>query len=91
MSQFMEVIEWVDQTGSEIVHRYPEKGSAEIKFGAQLVVRENQAAIFFRDGKTKTTSQLLYLSETRCSSGGRQGAGGAKGRGGRMPRDRAAS
>ncbi|TAK06255.1 MAG: SPFH domain-containing protein [Candidatus Manganitrophaceae bacterium] len=51
MSQFMEVIEWLDQTGSEIVHRYPEKGSAEIKFGAQLVVRENQAAIFFRDGK----------------------------------------
>ncbi len=51
MSQFMEVIEWLDQTGTEIVNRYPEKGSAEIKFGAQLVVRENQAAIFFRDGK----------------------------------------
>lgn len=51
MSQFMEVIEWLDQTGSEIVHRYPKQGSAEIKFGAQLVVRENQAAIFVRDGK----------------------------------------
>jgi len=51
MSQFMEVIEWLDQTGSEIVHRYPKQGSAEIKFGAQLVVRDNQAAIFVRDGK----------------------------------------
>lgn len=51
MSQFMEVIEWLDQTGSEIVHRYPKRGSAEIKFGAQLIVRENQAAIFVRDGK----------------------------------------
>jgi membrane protease subunit (stomatin/prohibitin family) len=51
MSQFVEVIEWFDKTGQEIVSRYPEEGSAEIKFGAQLVVRENQAAVFFRDGK----------------------------------------
>jgi membrane protease subunit (stomatin/prohibitin family) len=51
MSQFMEVIEWFDKTGQEIVSRYPAEGSAEIKFGAQLVVRENQAAVFFRDGK----------------------------------------
>jgi membrane protease subunit (stomatin/prohibitin family) len=51
MSQFMEVIEWVDQTDGEIVSRYPKEGSADIKFGAQLIVRENQAAVFFRDGK----------------------------------------
>jgi membrane protease subunit (stomatin/prohibitin family) len=51
MSEFMEVIEWFDESGERIVSRFPEQGSAEIKFGAQLIVRENQAAIFFRDGK----------------------------------------
>jgi membrane protease subunit (stomatin/prohibitin family) len=48
---FMEILEWFDETGQEMVHKIPEKGSADIKFGAQAIVRENQAAVFFRDGK----------------------------------------
>lgn len=48
---FLEVIEWFDETGKEIVHRIPETGSGEIKWGAQLVVRESQAAVFFYNGK----------------------------------------
>ncbi|HON58021.1 MAG TPA: SPFH domain-containing protein [Smithella sp.] len=48
---FLEVIEWFDESGKEIVHRIPEKGSGEIKFGAQLTVRESQTAVFFYNGK----------------------------------------
>ncbi|MEW6270637.1 MAG: SPFH domain-containing protein [Thermodesulfobacteriota bacterium] len=51
MSQFLEVIEWLDETGTEIVHRVPEAGSGETKLGAQLVVRDSQAAIFFKSGR----------------------------------------
>lgn len=48
---FLENIEWFDETGNEIVHRLPEQGSGEIKFGAQLTVRESQAAVLFYKGK----------------------------------------
>ncbi|MDD4273430.1 MAG: SPFH domain-containing protein [Desulfobacter postgatei] len=48
---YLEVLEWFDETGQELVHRLPEKGSGEIKFGAQLIVRESQAAVFFYQGK----------------------------------------
>lgn len=48
---FLEVIEWFDETGRELVHRIPESGSGEIKFGAQLIVRESQAGVLFYKGK----------------------------------------
>ncbi|MFT5698185.1 MAG: membrane protease subunit (stomatin/prohibitin family) [Desulforhopalus sp.] len=48
---FLENIEWFDESGKELVHRLPETGSAEIKYGAQLTVRESQAAVFFYKGK----------------------------------------
>lgn len=49
----IEVIEWKDDSGREMVWRF--SGGGELKLGAQLVVSENQWAIFFRDGKALDT------------------------------------
>ena len=49
----IEVIEWKDDSGREMVWRFAAGG--ELKLGAQLVVSENQWAIFFRDGKALDT------------------------------------
>ncbi|KGO32958.1 MAG: SPFH domain-containing protein [Desulfoprunum sp.] len=48
---FLENIEWFDESGKELVHRLPEEGSGEIKYGAQLTVRDSQAAVLFYQGK----------------------------------------
>jgi len=51
MPKLMEVLEFLDNSGKTMVKRVPSDGPAEIKWGAQLTVRESQEAVFFRDGK----------------------------------------
>ena len=48
---FLENLEWLDESGKTLVHRLPEAGSGEIKYGAQLTVRESQAGVFFYKGR----------------------------------------
>lgn len=68
----IDVVQFLDETGREIVHREPPDGPGEFHLGSQVIVRESQNAVFFRDGKaldvlgpgrhTITTANLPILS-----------------------------
>ena len=72
MARIIDVIEIPDQDKDEMVRRLPEYGSGDFRFGSQVIVREFQQAVFFRDGKaldtfgpgrhTITTANLPLLS-----------------------------
>src|SRR5687768_17119073 len=49
-SQFIEIIEWLDDSNDSLVYRFPVYNQ-EIKMGAQLIVRENQVALFINEGE----------------------------------------
>ena len=49
-SQLIDVIEWTDDSQNTMVYKYDMNGK-EIMMGAQLTVRESQAAIFVNEGK----------------------------------------
>ena len=49
-SEFIEIIEWLDESDDSVVHRFPVYNQ-EIKMGARLTVRENQLALFVNEGR----------------------------------------
>ncbi len=48
--QFVDVIEWVDYSRDVLMWKFPDQDK-EIKMGAQLTVRESQAAVLINEGK----------------------------------------
>jgi excisionase family DNA binding protein len=51
MARIFDVIEYPSEMKDEIVHRFPEAGIGDFRIGSQVIVRESQAAVFFRDGQ----------------------------------------
>jgi len=72
MPRIIDVVEYADESGREMVHRIPESGAGDFRIGSQVIVREQQATVFFRDGKamdvfgpgrhTITTANIPILS-----------------------------
>jgi len=55
MARIFDVIEYPDEMRNELVHRFPEGGPGNFRIGSQLIVRESQAAVFFREGRALDT------------------------------------
>jgi excisionase family DNA binding protein len=51
MARIFDVVEYPSEMADEIVHRFPETGVADLRFGSQVIVRESQRVVFFRDGQ----------------------------------------
>ena len=51
MARIFDVVEYPSEMTDELVHRFPETGVADLRIGSQVIVRESQQAVFFRDGK----------------------------------------
>ncbi|MEL7349161.1 MAG: SPFH domain-containing protein, partial [Pseudomonadota bacterium] len=62
--EFIDVIEWTDDTRDTMVYRFQRHDNA-IKYGAKLTVREGQAAVFVHEGQLADVFQPgLYQLET---------------------------
>lgn len=49
-NEFIEVIDWVDNSNDTVIWKFPDNGN-NIKYGAQLTVRESQVAVFINEGR----------------------------------------
>ncbi|MCE1245636.1 MAG: SPFH domain-containing protein [Firmicutes bacterium] len=69
----VDIVEYSNMRSDEMVYKFPQEGVADIKWGAQLIVQETQAAVFFKDGKaldvfgpgryTLSTQNIPFLAQ----------------------------
>jgi excisionase family DNA binding protein len=55
MARIFDVIEYPNEMEDELIHRFPEGQAGDFRIGSQVIVRESQTAVFFRDGKALDT------------------------------------
>jgi len=55
MARVFDIVQFIDESNNEIVRRIPERGAGDFRIGSQVIVRESQAAVFFRDGRALDT------------------------------------
>lgn len=55
MARIFDIVEAPDQGPNQMVSRVPSTGSGDFRIGSQVIVRESQTAVFFRDGKALDT------------------------------------
>jgi membrane protease subunit (stomatin/prohibitin family) len=64
-NELIDIIEWTDNSGDVLVHRF-ERYENEIKWGAKLVVRPGQRAVFVNEGKIADAFEPgTYTLETK--------------------------
>lgn len=64
-AEFVDVIEWTDDSSDTMVYRFERYGN-EIKYGAKLIVRESQIAVFVNEGEVADVlGPGTYELETR--------------------------
>jgi|WetSurMetagenome_2_1015567.scaffolds.fasta_scaffold37715_2 membrane protease subunit (stomatin/prohibitin family) len=63
--EFIDIVQWIDDTNDTMVYRF-ERYNNQIKYGAQLTVREGQSAVFVNEGKIADIFQPgMYTLETK--------------------------
>ncbi len=63
--EFIDIVQWIDDTNDTIVYRF-ERYNNQIKYGAQLTVREGQTAVFVNEGQIADVFKPgMYTLETK--------------------------
>jgi membrane protease subunit (stomatin/prohibitin family) len=63
--EFVDIVQWIDDSNDTLVYRF-ERYDNQIKYGAQLTVREGQVAVFVNEGRIADLFQPgMYALETQ--------------------------